>query len=99
MIGAGYDVINPLFAGNGGTSDEIGRFVGGAFLGLPPGTQPARFAFNTVVVNNDKGVICEMTSQMIEAKSSGEQCRRRWTPDANNCSLSQSKVTADGSRI
>jgi hypothetical protein len=65
--GAGYDVQNSIFAGNGMMLDDAGRSIGGAFLATPAGAQPFRFAFNTVVKNREKGVTCGASSQIIEA--------------------------------
>lgn len=96
VIASGYEVINSLFAGNGGTIDDGGRFIGGAFLRVPPSGQPARFAFCTIVSNNDKGVVCEATLQTIEASLLANNLGGGTTPDASNCTLSLSKTTADG---
>ena len=85
-----------LFDGNGGTIDEGGRFIGGAFLTQPPTGQAARFAFNTVVSNNRDGVICGSLSQVIEASLLANNLGGGATPDASNCTLSLSKTTTDG---
>jgi hypothetical protein len=53
----------------------------------------ARFAFNTVVANNEKGVICETTSQMITASLVANNLGGGTTPDFTNCMLSLSKTT------
>ena len=96
VIGSGYEVVNSLFAGNGGTIDDGGRFIGGAFIATPISGQPARFAFNTVVANNRDGVICGSGSQTLEASLLVNNLGGGATPDASNCTLSLSKTTADG---
>jgi hypothetical protein len=63
---AGYDVINSIFAGNGGTRDEGNRFVGGVWIDTPPSNQLSRFAFNTVVSNKRDGVTCASAIQTID---------------------------------
>jgi hypothetical protein len=96
VTGSGYDVVNSLFDGNGGTIDDGGRSIGGAFLGAPPSGQAARFAFNTVVANSEKGIICEATSQMIVASLVANNLGGGTTPDFTNCVLSLSKTTMEG---
>jgi len=63
---SGYDVINSIFAGNGGTRDDGNRFVGGVWIDTPPSNQVSRFAFNTVVGNKRDGVTCAAMSQTID---------------------------------
>jgi hypothetical protein len=96
VIAAGYEIVNCLLDGNGGAIDDGGRFIGGAFLGAASGSQLARFAFNTVVSNNDKGVICESTSQTIQASLLANNLGGGATPDVSSCTLSLSKTTMDG---
>jgi len=65
--GSGYDVINSILVNNGGVPDVGTHYIGGADLSTPDANMPARFAFNTVLGNRDKGVACEGASQTIEA--------------------------------
>ncbi len=96
VIGAGYEIVNSLFDGNGGAMDDGGRYIGGVFLRVPPSGLPGRFAFNTVVMNNDKGVSCEALSQSIEASLLASNQGGGGMPDVSNCTLSLSKTTTDG---
>jgi hypothetical protein len=66
VTAAGYDVVNSIFAGNGGVQDEVGRLFGGAYLS-PASSALSRFAFNTVVNNKRDGVTCASITQVIDA--------------------------------
>jgi hypothetical protein len=66
VTAAGYDVVNSIFAANGGIQDEVGRLFGGAYLSPASGAL-SRFAFNTVVNNKRDGVTCASTAQVIDA--------------------------------
>jgi hypothetical protein len=65
--GAGYDVINSIFASNGGTRDSQNRLIGGVWIDMPPSGQKARFAFNTIVSNSQAGIECSDPSQVLDA--------------------------------
>jgi hypothetical protein len=88
VSGSGYDVINSIFAGNGGTLDDGGRQIGGAFLGTPSSAQLSRFAFNTVVNSKEAGVICAGTLQTIDASLLAGNLGGGGTPDYSGCTLS-----------
>jgi hypothetical protein len=95
--GAGYDVINSIFAGNGGVQVSTGLYIGGALLD-PGAGKPSRFAFNTVVNNKREGVTCAATAQIIEATMLAGNLGGGGTPDYTGCTLdSTSKAlgTAD----
>lgn len=93
VTASGYDVINSIFANNGGTKDDGNRFIGGAWLldAAPPAGQMAVFAFNTVVSNKETGVVCGGTSQTIDASLLAQNLA-----DYNGCTLSTSKVLGTG---
>jgi hypothetical protein len=69
VTSSSYDVINSIFASNGGTRDDGNRFIGGAWLldSAPDAGASGRFAFNTVVNNKRDGVTCASTAQAIDA--------------------------------
>lgn len=85
---AGYDVSNCIFAGNGGMMDEVGRFIGGAYLTMPPSGSPVRFAFNTVVASKDRGVVCTSASQVVDATLLANNLGGGGMPDYSGCTLS-----------
>jgi hypothetical protein len=69
-VGGEFNIKNSLFAENGGTADELGNFIGGAYLSpraSPPGQTAvlARFAFNTVVANRGVGIRCAGSEHRI----------------------------------
>jgi hypothetical protein len=65
--GAEFDVVNSVFDSNGSGSDGQGRFFGGALLlATPAAGKKTRFWFNTVLNNEDKGVVCGNSSQVLE---------------------------------
>lgn len=85
---AGYDVFNCIFAGNGGTRDEGNRFIGGVWIDAPPSSQSARFAFNTVVVSKEAGVICASVTQTLDASLLANNLGGGGMPDYSGCTLS-----------
>ncbi len=62
--GATFDITNSVFAKNGLGSVGPTRF-GGVFLGTPGGGRNGRFRANTVVDNNEAGVVCNSTNQSL----------------------------------
>jgi hypothetical protein len=90
--GSGYDVANSIFAANGGTLDDGGRTIGGAFLGMPPSGKSSRFAFNTVIGNRSSGVTCSAMTQTVDASLLAMNLGSGATPDYTMCALASSKV-------
>ena len=85
--GAGYDIVNTVFAQNGGLA--LGTaFIGGAALEAPAAGRPGRFAFNTVVGNLRDGVFCMNVSQQLEASLLARQVDGTSAfPDATGCAV------------
>jgi hypothetical protein len=96
VTNSNYDIRNSLFAGNGSGTVNAATF-GGVFLGTSPGT-PARFDFNTVVQNQDRGVVCGAAGQTINASllTGNMGGGSGVLPDVSTCTLSSSKTTVDG---
>jgi len=84
---ASFDVVNSIFANNGpGVVGAVG--FGGVYIGAPPaGGKLARFAFNTIVNNADKGVACESMQGL-----SALLLYNNTTGDAINCGVNSSKT-------
>ena len=58
---ASFEIVNSIFDSNGpGVVGAAG--FGGVYVGTPPTGKLARFNFNTVVNNKDKGMACESMS-------------------------------------
>jgi hypothetical protein len=89
--GAGFDVANTVFDGNGPGVGSFGVF-GGVSLGTARVGGPARFRNNTVVNSKAPGVVCEKMAQAI----SGLLLWQNAAGDTANCTLTTSKQTADG---
>jgi len=85
--GSDYDVVNSIFAENGGTADAKGRIIGGVFLGQTATGYPSRFAFNTVVDNGESGVVCSLQSQVVEATLLAGNKGAGVNPDYQVCAL------------
>jgi hypothetical protein len=64
--GAGFDIVNTVFDGNGGAVVGASTF-GGVFLGRPTGNRPKRFRFNTILTNMGPGVTCADMNQEVTA--------------------------------
>jgi len=58
---ASFEIVNSVFANNGQGVVGAASF-GGVYVGTPPMGKVARFNFNTVVNNKDKGMACEPSS-------------------------------------
>ena len=63
--GAGFEVANSVFAANQTGAGDYGAF-GGVSLGSKGTGLPGTFWFNTVVDNQQLGVVCTSTSQSID---------------------------------
>ena len=63
---ASFDIVNSIFASNGPGAVGPASF-GGVYLGTAPANKPARFAFNTIANNKDKGLVCENNQQAGKA--------------------------------
>jgi hypothetical protein len=78
--------------------DEVGRFIGGVYLTMPPSGSPARFAFDTVVANKRDGVICTSAGQAIDASLLANNMVGTGVSDYATCTLattSKALGTAD----
>jgi Cys-rich repeat protein len=62
--GVTFDISNSVFAKNGLGSVGAIRYAG-VFLGTPGGGRTGRFRGNTVVSNDEAGVVCNSTSQAL----------------------------------
>ncbi|HEY0707680.1 MAG TPA: right-handed parallel beta-helix repeat-containing protein [Polyangia bacterium] len=63
--GAGFDISNTVFAGNGAALIGNVTFAG-AYLGTPGGNRPRRFRFNTIVNHPGPGVVCaDNTTEVV----------------------------------
>ena len=90
--GAGFDISNSVFAGNIQGGIGPGRF-GGVSLGSPGNGRPGVFRANTVVYNEDIGVLCPMGAQqrLVGVLLSGNVAG-----DQFNCNMpSSSRMVAD----
>lgn len=64
--GANFDIANSIFENNGPGLASTTTTFGGVFLGgSAPSSGPSRFWFNTIVNNQDRGVICADTTQAL----------------------------------
>jgi len=64
--GANFDIANSVFDNNGPGLVGITTTYGGIYLGgSAPSAGPHRFWFNTVVNNQDRGIICFDTTQAL----------------------------------
>jgi hypothetical protein len=97
--GTSYDIVNSIFAKNGGVLDDAGRSIGGAFLSNPTPGQSSRFAFNTVVGNQSTGVLCSSSSQTIDASLLAQNLGSGTVPDYSGCTLSTSMALAMGNPL
>jgi hypothetical protein len=96
--GASYDVVNSIFANNGGARDSQNRQIGGVWVDLPTAGATARFGFNTVVNNGETGVVCSDPSQILDATLLAKNLGGGTTPDYSGCTLattSKALGTAD----
>jgi hypothetical protein len=103
VVGGSFDIKNALFAENGGTSDEMGNFIGGAYLSPParrPGQLqgPVRFAFSTVVANKGIGVRCTGSEQRIDSSLlyQNQVGGTGGVVDVATCTLDASQTSANG---
>jgi hypothetical protein len=64
--GAGFEIVNSVFAANQGGTGDFGSF-GGVSLGTAGAGLPNRFWFNTIVNNLQIGVSCTLNSQPLNA--------------------------------
>lgn len=94
---AGYDIINSIFDTNGGTPDDSGLFVGGAYLGKPDSARPHRFAFNTVTGNKGgTGVNCASGSQSLDASLLAANMNAAGVVDFATCTLAPTSKAFGG---
>jgi hypothetical protein len=97
VTASGYDVINSIFADDGGTQVSAGLFIGGALLDVPAVGAPSRFAFNTAVNNQTYGVTCASSSQPIDASLLSGNLGSGTIRDYTGCTLaSTSKALGTG---
>jgi hypothetical protein len=90
--GAGFDVTNSVFSSNGTGLAGLVQF-GGVFLGTPGGNRPARFRANTVVQNENIGVVCERANQ--GQRLEGVLLTGNGVSDQLNCALADSRQGGD----
>jgi len=64
--GANFEIANSVFDSNGQGQVGTTTTFGGVYLGgAAPSSGPHRFWFNTVINNDDRGVICYDTAQIL----------------------------------
>jgi hypothetical protein len=64
--GANFEIANSVFDNNGPGLVGTTTTFGGVYLGgSAPSSGPSRFWFNTIVNNQDRGIICFDTSQPL----------------------------------
>jgi hypothetical protein len=88
---AGFEIVNSIFDKNG--SGVIGAATfSGVYIGAAPPGKMARFDFNTIVNNSDRGLVCESNSQAVGALLLyGNNIQ-----GVINCKLNSSKTDVDG---
>jgi hypothetical protein len=91
--GANFDVANSVIALN--SSGQFGTtvFFGGVFLGgSAPATGPKRFWFNTVVNNDDRGILCADPQPLFGILATGNGN----TGDYATCEMDKTSVWGSG---
>jgi hypothetical protein len=63
--GAGYEISNSVFDGNGPGLTTQAQAFGGAALEPPTGGRQGIFRNNTIVTNNGPGVVCDAPTQIL----------------------------------
>jgi len=91
--GANFDIANSVFADNASGQFGTATFFGGVFLGgSAPSSGPKRFWFNTVVGNDDRGMICYDASQTL----SGILANGNAGGDYASCAMDKTSVWGSG---